>query len=202
MVQDEFWPCDVFGKQIESDLKKMGNAASSVMIFVYATAVIYFTGLFVIPLSQGDYNFPQNTAFGFNISFSPVFEILYFIQCWTNIFVVMHGIRGHDDLFVALATNCIGQFKLLKEAFSHIGTGRENKINLVLDETDIKQGYYHKYKRQEIRLLVRCIEHHKKLLQFCDYMEKAFSASLCVQLFVSVAAICVSSFALIVVCNA
>lgn len=201
MVRDEFWPCDLFGSKIESDLKKLGSAASGVMIFVYATAVIYFTGLFVIPLSNADYNLPLNTAFGFNFSFSPLFEIIYFIQCWTNIFVVMHGIRGHDDLFVALSTNCIGQFKLLKKAFSHIGTGRENKINSVLDEIDTEKGYhYHKYKKQEIRLLVRCIEHHKKLLQFCDYMEKAFSASLCVQLFVSVSAICVSSFALIVVC--
>lgn len=196
IVQNEFWPSDLFGEKVESDLNKLGRAASGIMIFVYTTAVIYFTGLFVIPLSIGDYNLPLKAAFGINFQFSPLFEILYFIQCLTNIFAVMHGIRGHDDFFVALTTNCIGQFKLLKEALSQIGTGNELKINSILD--GIERGNPHGNK-QDIKLLVRCIEHHKILLEFCDYIEIAFSASLCVQLFVSVAAICVSSFALIVV---
>lgn len=203
MVQKEFWPSDLFGGKIQTELKKIETAASSVMIFVYATAVVYFTGLFVIPLSSGNYNLPLDSAFGFDFAFSPYFEILYFIQCWTNMFVIMHGIRGHDDLFVALVTNCIGQFKLLKEAVSYIGTGKENKINSILNGIEKSKGYhqFYKYNKQEIILLVKCIEHHQKLLQFCDNIEKAFTVSLCVQLFVSVAAICVSSFALIVVRN-
>lgn len=200
MVEREFWPSDLFGGSIECDLKKMGKTASGVMIFVYITAVFYFTGLFVIPLSSGYYNLPQNTYYGFNFGLSPFFEILYIMQCWTNMYVIMHGIRGHDDLFVALSTNCVGQFKLLKKAVSYLGTGNEKEINSLLNTQKLHQKDYCKYQKEEIKLLVRCVEHHRKLLKFCDYMEEAFSGSLCVQLFVSVAAICVSSFALIVVC--
>lgn len=198
MVQNEFWPSHLFGKSFEINLKKLGNTASCVMIFIYITAVIYFVGLFTMPLSMGNYKLPLNVNFGVNFSFSPLFEILYFLQCWTNMFVVIYGIRGHDDLFVSLAINYVGQFKLLGKAVSYIGTGNEYKINLILDEIDTTK---HNYKQQEEKLLIRCIEHHKKLLKFCDYMERAFTGSLCVQLLVSVIAICVSSFALIVVCN-
>lgn len=196
MVHNDFWPSDLFGERVENDLKKMGKAASVVMIFVYTTAIVYFIGVFVVPLSNGDYKLPLNTYYGFDFGFSPVFEILYVIQCGTNMFVVTHGVRGHDDLFVALSTNCMGQFKLLKEAMRHAGTGNERTINSLLDKICLRSK---NYKSEEVKLLVRCVEHHRKLLEFCDHMETAFTGSLCVQLFVSLAAICVSSFALIVV---
>lgn len=195
-IHRHFWPSNLFGDRINSALKKSGHKAAAVMVFVYSTAVIYFTGLFVVSLSSADFVLPLKVHYGFDAGHSPLFEILYFVQCWTNIFVVMHAIRGHDDLFVAFTVNCTGQFKLLSEAVASIGTGREKEINILLDRVDHEPI---RCQSEETKLLVRCVRHHERLLGLCDEMERAFSGSVFVQLFVSVAAICVSSFALVVV---
>lgn len=198
MVHQDFWPSDLFGEELERKLKKIGNVAAAVMIFVYSTAALYFVGCFVFPLSKGDYNLPLNISFGFKIGYTPLFEILYFVECLINFYVIMSGVRGHDDFFIALCANCMVQFRLLKEAVSRVGSGKEKETNSLLDKVHTRKKYCSQ-KGEEFKLLVRCVEHHKKLLEFCDDLQTSFTGSLCIQLLVSLAAICVSSFALIVV---
>lgn len=164
MVWYDFWPADMVGKNIESELKQNTTQVVFCYLSVYVPAFMYHFGNFTIALIRNKLGF--EAAFPFNSEISPIYEILYVSQVWLNIYASVTSILGHDFLLLGLTGNVVAQVTLLEEALKQLGTGNEIELNEKIRVITKKMYYTNdSNESEEIKLMISCFNHHRMLLR-------------------------------------
>lgn len=199
-LSNDFWPSNLVGVQLEKSLTSISRLVFFGMASVFLTGLMFGLGVFSIPVLRGNRTLPLLSSYPFDWYKTPIFELTYTIQFFSNCYVAIISICGHDNMFFVLVRNCIAQFEILKEVLKKIGTGEERKYNRLIGTKNFgfkKENEEDKTKEEEeMELLIKCIEHHNRIITFCEDIQQVFSISIFVQLLTSVTAICISSFLL------
>lgn len=119
VVNNEFLPSPT-DHQTGNRLRKQSMLVFISMCFVYFSALGYASACIILPLPRGRMELPFNVNYGFNVSRNPIYEILYTMQAINQLFTVLHGILGHDYLFLVLCSNVMAQFILLNTAVVNV----------------------------------------------------------------------------------
>lgn len=189
-----FWPSSLMGNSLEASLKFSSNFVQFNMMCVTGSAAVFALGFLFKPLFDGARELPFATWLPFDWRAPGIYECVYTTQVFTNLFLIILSILGHDFIFLALASNVVAQFHILSRMVDELGSGRDRELNtMLLSLEGVVEG---KKYSEEQQLLVKIIAHHQKLLFICEEMENIFSPTLFVQLATSLVAICVSSFLL------
>lgn len=155
------------GAKIENRLKNQTNLVVGSMCMVYVSAILFAFGFLSTPLREGNLIFPLSSWYPFNWKRLPVYEIIYVLQWITNIFVIITVICGHDNVFLASASNCIAQYLLLKEAVKKIGTEDREELLKILCKLDKSFDKYEKGRKDnDLKLLVKCVKHHNTIIKY------------------------------------
>lgn len=138
----EFWASDLLGKEVEVDLYKRSKLVVYSVGFVYTTVTCSIVAGIITPLVKGNRDLPLNSIYGFDTRNSPLYEILYVLQAFTQLVSLVHGVTGHDMLFIVMSSNVIAQFVLLR-----------NMLKDIKKELDMDG------------VIKKCVLHHYMLLQ-------------------------------------
>ncbi|XP_017777972.1 PREDICTED: uncharacterized protein LOC108563724 [Nicrophorus vespilloides] len=164
MALNEFWPSDFMGPVLEKSLKMTSMFVIFNMISLMGSASIFAFGFLSKPLLEGSNTLPFLSWYPFEYQYSPVYEILYILQVFTNIYVVILSILGHDFIFLALCINVITQYRLLKMIIGFTGSGNNADLNKSLMELDGSPNDQTGENAETKILIIRCVIHHNKLL--------------------------------------
>ncbi|KAK4873947.1 hypothetical protein RN001_013307 [Aquatica leii] len=187
-IEKQFWTAAEVNQQVKRKLRFNSRLVVCSMVMILLSAFTFGIGLLSKPLREGVREFPLSSLYPFDLRQSPFYEIVYAVQCFTDFYIAIICICGHDDLFLAICFHCMTQFIILKETF--IKVTRRN-VNLVQSKRKFAKDNLERRK-----MYLKCIEHHILLLRIYNDIERIFSMSNFVQLFSSGSAICVSSFLL------
>lgn len=139
--------------------------------------------IFALPLSVFDYspngtdqvmrNFPLQTACTFEAVTDSRFYYVIFVLQVIQLITTCLGNCGNDVFFFGIAMHVCGQFEILKEEFSSIGTGDSENEKIV---------------RKKLADLAR---RHAHLVGLVDKLEDTFNLIILVQLVMSAILICI-----------
>lgn len=152
------------GTETENRLKKQTYLVVGSMCMVYTSAILFAFGFLSTPLREGSLIFPFSSWYPFNWKKLPLYEIIYVLQWFTNVYVIITAICGHDNLFLASASNCIAQYLLLKEVLKKIGTEDSEGLLKRLEQPGDK--YEKGQKDNDMKLLVKCVKHHNTIIKY------------------------------------
>lgn len=139
----EFWPSSLINPEVDESLRKRSRLAFMGMSTLYSAGTVYVLGYMIHSLARGNMELPLLSDYGFDVTVSPVYEIVYILQVINQLFSVIYATLGHDSLLFAMCSNAIGQFILLKNRFANI-----------LKESDREM------------VLRQCIRHHYMLFRY------------------------------------
>lgn len=132
------------------------------------TAFLSCWDFMAIPMVFSRRELPLQSSFPFTWDKSPLFEILYVWQFLSNSFIVVHTIASHDFFLNSLLMNCVSQFKLLKAVLRTLGTGKDVEISRKLSQypgCHDRNVHVSGHEIEEYRLVIKCIQHHIKVIQ-------------------------------------
>ncbi|KAF5302613.1 hypothetical protein FQA39_LY10231 [Lamprigera yunnana] len=187
ITKKNFWNADRVGDEIKQTILFYRWVVGGNMVLVLISAFVFAIGFLSKPLREGEKELPLLSLYPFDSKQSPFYEGCYIFQVVGDMYFSIISTCGHDDLFLTLSLNCITQFMILKEEFTKVGKSKIYRLNLQNNRETFK--YQHMY--------TECIEQHILLLRIYNEIEKIFSFSNFIQLLCSVAAICVSSFLIV-----
>lgn len=165
-INHEFWPTHIVDKNLSKKLNNISRYAEPLMIFFYVLIFFCCCLLLIPPLYVGYRELPLASYYPFNWSISPLYETMYVWQWFINLYAVCYVVGSHDFLFVVLMINLITQIRLLKFVLRLICTDEEEHMNnTLLACPGVSESYRNK---DEEKLLVKCVEHHQKLIRYVD----------------------------------
>lgn len=126
----EFWASDLLGKEVEEELNRRSKLVLYSVGFVYMTVTCFYVTIVITPLVRGNMDLPLNSIYGFDTKSSPLYEILYVLQAFNQLVSVVHGVTGHDMVFIVMSSNVVAQFVLLKNMLKNIK--KEQDMNRVI----------------------------------------------------------------------
>lgn len=169
-IKKDFWPSNLISDRLENELKFQTKLVISMICMICTSAFIFAFGFLSAPLRNGEITLPFESWYPFNWQVTPIYEIIYVSQWLINIYVVIVIICGHDFVFLASVSNCIAQFKLLKESLRLIGKVDERNeiLNKMRKFSKNNGSFSRNYNNVDDELLVLCIQHHLKLIQYVN----------------------------------
>ena len=191
LIWHEFWPAEVGGAKIASQLQLYNKIIISAAITMFISGVLFAFGFLSSPLRSGSRILPFEAIYPFEWNQSPLYEIIYVVEWMTNIAFIVVGICGHDYLFVGICSNIVGQYILLKSVVGNLGTKQVSEVNRRIELT--KTTHFVKVDDENAKLLRLCIRHHVVLTHVCEEVATIFSFSSFIQLFSSVTALCMAA---------
>lgn len=106
--------------QTENLLRRHSRLVFKTLCLIYISSLGYIFGSVILPLTRGGRELPLNSYYGFNLTRSPVYEIVYSVQTINQLLTVLQGISAHDDLMFVLCSNVIAQFIMLNNALAKV----------------------------------------------------------------------------------
>ncbi|RZB39678.1 7tm 6 domain containing protein [Asbolus verrucosus] len=189
LIWHEFWPAEIAGPRIEQQLKSYNTIIIHASVVMFISGVSFAFGFLSAPLRTGTRILPFESVYPFDWSGSPLYEIIYVTEWITNIAFIVVGICGHDYLFLGICSNIVAQYTLLRATFNSLGAANIEETNRRILDSNTEPLK----RRENEKLLERCIAHHVMLTDVCEEVAHIFSFSCFVQLFSSVTALCVAA---------
>ncbi|XP_012262207.2 odorant receptor 13a-like [Athalia rosae] len=124
---------------------------------------------------------PFEVSYGFDIESSPNFEIAFAFQILTSI-PCCFAFIGLDAFMLTIIHHVSGQFALLQFWYSDFK---------LVNKRSAKTNISHLIRRD----LMRCFQHHQKIIRVADQIEELFSPLIFAQFITSAAEICLSGYA-------
>ncbi|KAK5641708.1 hypothetical protein RI129_010255 [Pyrocoelia pectoralis] len=160
-IREDFWSSKSAQSETKEVLKNNGRVVAASMIMVLVSAYVFAVGFLSKPLREGSRELPLISWYPLDWTVTPIYEIIYFLQCVGDMYLAIIGICGHDNIFLAICLNCVAQFMILKDVVTTAGEEEPNREVYVLciqhhtETTDI------------VHLISYCLGHILQLFLCC-----------------------------------
>ncbi|XP_072399298.1 odorant receptor 49b-like [Diabrotica undecimpunctata] len=194
-ILQHFWPYDLLGGHSQEYIESLFSHIYILQLLFCLLGFFYTVTILPSPiLMSSEKSLPFPVKFDFDHTVSPVYEIIYFLQCFFLVFTVAFTGIG-IDLYVLAICACAGsQFRLIGHCFSTLGTPAVHTVNRKLE--NIFADEYCGEQNENRKIFIRCVKHQERLFRFVKDVNEALNFIELGQLILSVIGLCLDAFIL------
>lgn len=159
-VWNNFWPSSVLEPSENQELRKLTTRYFTFVMSFGIAATCTTVQFMYQPLILGIRSLPLMLRLPFDLTVSPIFEILYVWNACTCM-CIQFSVLGFDFFFTMLTWNCAMQFKTLRIILGRTVVEPTDKMHT---NTHLANQEEKEKENEETEKLIKCIEHHKQLL--------------------------------------
>lgn len=162
-VWEDFWSSTV-DKNSHKNLKRRYQVIRNGMFIFVGCTAFFLVEFLILPLGNNtEKNLPYPSIYPFDWKVTPIWQILFFLHCIVDLYVIPVTVFGFDFLFVGLCFTVMAQYIILRDVVLRLGTKEMKKFLYIIDKNkNIDEETNDNVTKMFLRI---CWKHHVKLLK-------------------------------------